>query len=132
MVDDEWLKTLKEGDDIFVGSSGWNHEYYAPDTVKRITKTMIVLTKSTTRFRLDGTEIGEHRWGGSASLFPDNERMRERIWMLAAINKLSSLVLGLNTYIDYRALTHEQLERIIPQLAKIKEELIPPKGITQK
>jgi hypothetical protein len=124
---DEWLKTLKEGDLIFleVGSFGPNLLY--PDKVKRITKTMIILEKSSSRFRLNGNMIDRGSYSHGSWLNPDNEKTREEYWKQGERQKMKSLLLALENRPNINALTHEQLERLVPALVAIKEELIPTK-----
>jgi hypothetical protein len=127
MRDYEWLKTLKEGDSIFLEAGGFGRNHLYPDKVKRITKTMIILEGSSSRFRMNGELIGRGTWDHGSWLNPDNNETREQYWMQGERSKLLSLLNALNTRINLDSLTHEQLERLVPALAAIKEELIPTK-----
>lgn len=130
MTDDKkWLETLKEGDSLFLETGGFGNNTYHPDKVKRITKTMIILEKSSSRFRMNGGEIGKFRWDHGAWLHPDNDHFRELFWMQEHRNKLQLVIRDFNTRLNLNRLSHEQLERLLPALTAIRDEIIPKKTV---
>jgi hypothetical protein len=128
MIGYEWLKTLKEGDSLFIEYGGFGSNRISPVTVKRITPTMIIISTGD-RFRHNGNEIGGGKWDHGKWLRQDNDEMKEAYWMQNARNELKDIVLAFDTRINFQSLTHEQLERIIPELTKIRDELIPQKKV---
>ena len=75
--------------------------------------------------------MGVHGWDHGSYLRPFNDEWKELYAMQTLQNKMR-LVLNvvLNDFsrrVNINALTHEQLERLIPELTKIRDELIPQK-----
>lgn len=131
MENDDWLKTLKDGDKIYLKYGGFGLDRLTPTTVTRITKTMIILGTGD-RFRHNGSEIGGGPWSHGKWLLQNTPETEEEYVMQNLRNKLKGIISSFDVRIDYQSLTHEQINRIVPELTKIRDELIPPKGVVQK
>jgi len=71
MLDDnDWLKTIKQGDMVFYEGGGFVHRVIQPRAVKRVTKTQIVVDDI--KFRIDtGRAVGGYT---SHYLLPYNDK----------------------------------------------------------
>ena len=56
----DWLKTVKEGDNVFYEYGGFAGTTLKPVVIERVTKTQIVVNR--TKYRLDGTEVGANSY----------------------------------------------------------------------
>jgi hypothetical protein len=125
--DKEWLNTIKKGDKVFFETNYLSKETLTPDTVKEVTKTMIVLEKNTTRFKRNGRVVGGSTWYGGIYLHPDTPEMQERYYMYIQKNKFTYLLGVLQSTAVVESITHDQFNRINPMLIEIRDELIPKK-----
>jgi hypothetical protein len=125
--DEKWLKTIKKGDPVFFETNYLSKETLTPDTVKKVTKTMILLEKTTTRFKRNGRVIGGSTWYGGTYLHPNSPEMQKRYYMY--IHKINyTYLLGvLQSTAVVESITHDQFNRINPMLIAIRDELIPKK-----
>jgi hypothetical protein len=82
----EWLKSLKEGDDVLVEGSRMSNP--AIRKIDRLTKTQFIIGKSRYR-RRDGRRIGDDEWT-FVYIKQADDMARARIGRLRAINFLNS------------------------------------------
>jgi hypothetical protein len=119
--DNKWLETLKEGDRVFITNNAYSEEDWTLDTVKNLTKTMIVLEKTNLRFKRETARIH------GTALHPYTQEMIDKYYLYMQKKRFKYLLSVLQSTPVFESITREGFDRINPVLTQIRDELIPKK-----
>lgn len=105
----KWLENIKVGDKVIVHSGGPLRNDCI-DIVERLTKTQIILSKTSSRFRReDGDVVGEHSMWNTTYL---KEAKQDDIDNIITNNKLRKLNRDISSFTNIKDLPIESLEKV--------------------
>jgi carbohydrate-selective porin OprB len=102
---EEWLASLKEGDQVAVSYGGWGRTNFMIERIERITPTRRFTLRTGRKFDNSGHAMGHNdKWSSRPSIRPYDQYVKDQL----ETEKLSSKVGNLQT----SKMTLDQLRRI--------------------